>query len=144
MLVVLVHVVYATYLTVTTCARVALTHLAVHCPNAVLPLLSSACVITIPKGGANWLDAYTAPNVKLKRTKVTNPSSLTMTKISDTQDERVLSDHDWVILSHTLLSNVSEIPMENLDLTLLTDGSAQVLNECTCAGWDVCSSHSDS
>lgn len=52
-----------------------------------------------------------------------------------------MSDHDCVMLSHSLFSSVSLIPLENLDTTLFTDGSAQVLNGCRRAGWDVCSSH---
>lgn len=89
----------------------------------------------------NWLDALTAPNITLQRAKITNPSTLMMTAMFDIQDECVLIDHDCVMLSHSPPQCVSEIPLENPDMFLFTDASAQVLNGCRYAGWTVCSSH---
>lgn len=132
--------VQATYLAFTACAPLVLTqNLTVRCPHATLSLLSSACVITVTtQTWSNCLDALTAPTITLERDKITNPSSLMM---SDTQNEGASSDHNCVMLSYSLLLSVSEIPLENPDLILFTDGSAQVLDGCRSAVWVVCLSH---
>lgn len=93
-------------------------------PYAALSVLSSARVVTATRGGS--IGSMLSQHQRyLQRVKIINPSLLMMT---DIQDESAPSDHDCVMLSHTQPSSISEIPLENPDIILFTDGSAQVVN----------------
>ncbi len=70
----------------------------------------------------NWLATLTAPNIVIQRAPVTNPSSCMMSAMTEfvLEDEGEMT-HDCVTLTY------AETPIENAELELFVDGSAQVI-----------------
>ncbi len=88
----------------------------------------------------NWLATLTAPNIVIQRAPVTNPSSCMMSAMTEfvLEDEGEMT-HDCVTLTYAATSEIAETPIENAELELFVDGSAQVIEGNRRAGYAVTS-----
>ncbi len=113
----------------------------VKCPHTVSALMNQAKVTSVTSSRwGNWLATLTAPNIVIQRAPVTNPSSCMMSAMT----EFVLEDegettHDCVTLTYAATSEIAETPIENAELELFVDGSAQVIEGNRRAGYAVTS-----
>ncbi len=88
----------------------------------------------------NWLATLTAPNIVIQRAPVTNPSSCMMSAMTEfvLEGEGEMT-HDCVTLTYAATSEIAETPIENAELELFVDGSAQVIEGNRRAGYAVTS-----
>ncbi len=86
------------------------------------------------------LATLTAPNIVIQRAPVTNPSSCMMSAMTEfvLEDEGEMT-HDCVTLTYAATSEIAETPIENAELELFVDGSAQVIEGNRRAGYAVTS-----
>ncbi len=101
----------------------------VKCPHAVSALMNQAKVTSVTSSRwGNWLATLTAPNIAIQRAPVTNPSSCMMSAMTEfvLEDEGEMT-HDCVTLTYAATSEIAETPIENAELELFVDGSAQVI-----------------
>ncbi len=101
----------------------------VRCPHTVSTLMNQAKVTSVTSSRwGNWLTTLTAPNIVLQHASITNPSSCMMSAMTEVvlEDEGEMT-HDCVTLTYTPTSEVTETPIENAELELFVDGSAQVI-----------------
>ncbi len=86
----------------------------------------------------NCLATLTAPNIVIQRAPVTNPSSCMMSAMTEfvLEDEGEMT-HDCVTLTYAATSEIAETPIENAELELFVDGSAQVIEGNRRAGYAV-------
>ncbi len=101
----------------------------VKCPHAVSALMNQAKVTSVTSSHwGNWLATLTAPNIVIQRAPVTNPSSCMMFAMTEfvLEDEGEMT-HDCVTLTYAATSEIAETPIENAELELFVDGSAQVI-----------------
>ncbi len=86
------------------------------------------------------LATLTAPNIVIQRAPVTNPSSCMMSAMTEfvLEDEGEMT-HDCVTLTYAATSEKAETPIENAELELFVDGSAQVIEGNRRAGYAVTS-----
>ncbi len=99
----------------------------VKCPHAVSALMNQAKVTSVTSSRwGNWLATLTAPNIVIQRAPVTNPSSCMMSAKTEfvLEDEGEMT-HDCVTLTYAATSEIAETPIENAELELFVDGSAQ-------------------
>ncbi len=101
----------------------------VKCPHAVSALMNQAKVTSVTSSRwGNWLATLTAPNIAIQHAPVTNPSSCMMSAMTEfvLEDEGEMT-HDCVTLTYAATSDIAETPIENAELELFVDGSAQVI-----------------
>ncbi len=113
----------------------------VKCPHAVSALMNQAKVTSVTSSRwGNWLATLTAPNIVIQRAPVTNPSSCMMSAMTEfvLEDEGEMT-HDCVTLTYAATSEIAETPIENTELELFVDGSAQVIEGNRRAGYAVTS-----
>ncbi len=113
----------------------------VKCPHAVSALMNHAKVTSVTSSRwGNWLATLTAPNIVIQRAPVTNPSSCMMSAMTEfvLEDEGEMT-HDCVTLTYATTSEIAETPIENAELELFVDGSAQVIEGNRRAGYAVTS-----
>ncbi len=113
----------------------------VKCPHAVSALMNQAKVTSVTSSRwGNWLATLTAPNIVIQRAPVTNPSSCMMSAMTEfvLEDEGEMT-HDCVTLTYAATSEIAETPIENAELELFVDGSAQVIEGNRRAGYAVTS-----
>ncbi len=113
----------------------------VKCPHAVSALMNQAKVTSVTSSRwGNWLATLTAPNIVIQRAPVTNPSSCMMSAMTEfvLEDEGEMT-HDYVTLTYAATSEIAETPIENAELELFVDGSAQVIEGNRRAGYAVTS-----
>ncbi len=113
----------------------------VKCPHAVSALMNQAKVTSVTSSRwGNWLATLTAPNIVIQRAPVTNPSSCIMSAMTEfvLEDEGEMT-HDCVTLTYAATSEIAETPIENAELELFVDGSAQVIEGNRRAGYAVTS-----
>ncbi len=113
----------------------------VKCPHAVSALMNQAKVTSVTSSRwGNWLATLTAPNIAIQRAPVTNPSSCMMSAMTEfvLEDEGEMT-HDCVTLTYAATSDIAETPIENAELELFVDGSAQVIEGNRRAGYAVTS-----
>ncbi len=113
----------------------------VKCPHAVSALMNQAKVTSVTSSRwGNWLATLTAPNIVIQRAPVTNPSSCMMSAMTEfvLEDEGEMT-HDCVMLTYAATSEIAETPIENAELELFVDGSAQVIEGIRRAGYAVTS-----
>ncbi len=113
----------------------------VKCPHAVSALMNQAKVTSVTSSRwGNWLATLTAPNIVIQRAPVTNPSSCMMSAMTEfvLEDEGEMTD-DCVTLTYAATSEIAETPIENAELELFVDGSAQVIEGNRRAGYAVTS-----
>ncbi len=113
----------------------------VKCPHAVSALMNQAKVTSVTSSRwGNWLATLTAPNIVIQRAPVTNPSSCMMSAMTEfvLEDEGEMT-HDCVTLTYAATSDIAETPIENAELELFVDGSAQVIEGNRRAGYAVTS-----
>ncbi len=113
----------------------------VKCPHAVSALMNQAKVTSVTSSRwGNWLATLTAPNIAIQRAPVTNPSSCMMSAMTEfvLEDEGEMT-HDCVTLTYAATSEIAETPIENAELELFVDGSAQVIEGNRRAGYAVTS-----
>ncbi len=113
----------------------------VKCPHAVSALMNQAKVTSVTSScWGNWLATLTAPNIVIQRAPVTNPSSCMMSAMTEfvLEDEGEMT-HDCVTLTYAATSEKAETPIENAELELFVDGSAQVIEGNRRAGYAVTS-----
>ncbi len=69
-----------------------------------------------------------SPNIAIQRAPVMNPSSCMMSAMTEfvLEDEGEMT-HDCVTLTYAATSDIAETPIENVELELFVDGSAQVI-----------------
>ncbi len=86
------------------------------------------------------LATLTAPNIVIQRAPVTNPSSCMMSAMTEfvLEDEGEMT-YDCVTLTYAATSEIAETPIENAELELFVDGSAQVIEGNRRAGYAVTS-----
>ncbi len=113
----------------------------IKCPHAVSALMNQAKVtyVTYSRWG-NWLATLTAPNIVIQRAPVTNTSSCMTSAMTEfvLEDEGEMT-HDCVTLTYAATSEIAETPIENAELELFVDGSAQVIEGNRRAGYAVTS-----
>ncbi len=110
-------------------------------PHAVSALMNQAKVTSVTSSRwGNWLATLTAPNIVIQRAPVTNPSSCMMSAMTEfvLEDEGEMT-HDCVTLTYAATSDIAETPIENAELELFVDGSAQVIEGNRRAGYAVTS-----
>ncbi len=113
----------------------------VKCPHTVSALMNQAKVASVTSSRwGNWLATLTAPNIVIQRAPVTNPSSCMMSAMTEfvLEDEGEMT-HDCVTLTYAATSEIAETPIENAELELFVDGSAQVIEGNRRAGYAVTS-----
>ncbi len=113
----------------------------VKCPHTVSALMNQAKVTSVTSSRwGNWLATLTAPNIVIQRAPVTNPSSCMMSAMTEfvLEDEGEMT-HDCVTLTYAATSEIAETPIENAELELFVDGSAQVIEGNRRAGYAVTS-----
>ncbi len=113
----------------------------VKCPHAVSALMNQAKVTSVTSSRwENGLATLTAPNIVIQRAPVTNPSSCMMSAMTEfvLEDEGEMT-HDCVTLTYAATSEIAETPIENAELELFVDGSAQVIEGNRQAGYAVTS-----
>ncbi len=113
----------------------------VKCAHAVSALMNQAKVTSVTSSRwGNWLATLTAPNIVIQRAPVTNPSSCMMSAMTEfvLEDEGEMT-HDCVTLTYAATSEIAETPIENAELELFVDGSAQVIEGNRRAGYAVIS-----
>ncbi len=113
----------------------------VKCPHAVSALMNQAKVTSVTSSRwGNWLATLTAPNIVIQRAPVMNPSSCMMSAMTEfvLEDEGEMT-HDCVTLTYAATSEIAETPIENAELELFVDGSAQVIEGNRRAGYAVTS-----
>ncbi len=113
----------------------------IRCPHAVSALMNQAKVTSVTSSRwGNWLATLTAPNIVIQRAPVTNPSSCMMSAMTEfvLEDESEMT-HDCVTLTYAATSEIAETPIENAELELFVDGSAQVIEGNRRAGYAVTS-----
>ncbi len=113
----------------------------VKCPHAVSTLMNQAKVTSVTSSRwGNWLANLTTPNIVIQRAPVTNPSSCMMSAMTEfvLEDEGEMT-HDCVTLTYAATSEIAETPIENAELELFVDGSAQVIEGNRRAGYAVTS-----
>ncbi len=113
----------------------------VKCPHAVSALINQAKVTSVTSSRwGNWLATLTAPNIVIQRAPVTNPSSCMMSAMTEfvLEDEGEMT-HDCVTLTYAATSEIAETPIENAELELFVDGSAQFIVGNRRAGYAVTS-----
>ncbi len=113
----------------------------VKCPHAVSTLMNQAKVTSVTSSRwGNGLATLTAPNIVIQRAPVTNPSSCMMSAMTEfvLEDEGEMT-HDCVTLTYAATSEIAETPIENAELELFVDGSAQVIEGNRRAGYAVTS-----
>ncbi len=112
----------------------------VKCPYAVSALMNQAKVTSVTSSRwGNWLATLTAPNIVIQLAPVTNPSSCMMSAMTEfgcVEDEGEMT-HDCVTLTYAATSETAETPIENAELELFVDGSAQVIEGNRRAGYAV-------
>ncbi len=111
----------------------------VKCPHTVSALMNQAKVTSVTSSRwGNWLATLTAPNIVIQRAPVTNPSSCMMSAMTEfvLEDEGEMT-HDCVTLTYAATSEIAETPIENAELELFVDGSAQVIEGNRRAGYAV-------
>ncbi len=108
--------------------------------HAVSALMNQAKVTVTSSRWGNWLATLTAPNIVIQRAPVTNPSSCMMSAMTEfvLEDEGEMT-HDCVTLTYAATSEIAETPIENAELELFVDGSAQVIEGNRRAGYAVTS-----
>ncbi len=113
----------------------------VKCPHAVSALMNQAKVTSVTSSRwGNWLATLTAPNIVIQRAPVTNPSSCMMPAMTEfVLEDEVEMTHDCVTLTYAATSEIAETPIENAELELFVDGSAQVIEGNRRAGYAVTS-----
>ncbi len=87
----------------------------------------------------NWLATLTTPNIVIQRAPVTNPSSCMMSAMTEFVLEDEEMTPDCVTLTYAATSEIAETPIENAELELFVDGSAQVIEGNRRAGYAVTS-----
>ncbi len=113
----------------------------VKCPHAVSALMNQVKVTSVTSSRwGNGLATLTAPNIVIQRAPVTNPSSCMMSAMTEfvLEDEGKMT-HDCVTLTYAATSEIAETPIENAELELFVDGSAQVIEGNRWAGYAVTS-----
>ncbi len=113
----------------------------IRCPHAVSALMNQAKVTSVTSSRwGNCLATLTAPNIVIQRAPVTNPSSCMMSAMTEfvLEDEGEMT-HDCVTLTYAATSEIAETPIENAELELFVDGSAQVIEGNRRAGYAVTS-----
>ncbi len=113
----------------------------IRCPHAVSALMNQAKVTSVTSSRwGNCLATLTAPNIVIQRAPVTNPSSCMMSAMTEfvLEDEGEMT-HDCVTLTYAATSDIAETPIENAELELFVDGSAQVIEGNRRAGYAVTS-----
>ncbi len=113
----------------------------VKCPHAESALMNQAKVTSVTSSRwGNWLATLTTPNIVIQRAPVTNPSSCMMSAMTEfvLEDEGEMT-HDCVTLTYAATSEIAETPIENAELELFVDGSAQVIEGNRRAGYAVTS-----
>ncbi len=113
----------------------------VKCPHTVSALMNQAKVTSVTSSRwGNGLATLTAPNIVIQCAPVTNPSSCMMSAMTEfvLEDEGEMT-HDCVTLTYAATSEIAETPIENAELELFVDGSAQVIEGNRRAGYAVTS-----
>ncbi len=113
----------------------------VKCPHTVSALMNQAKVTSVTSSRwGNWLATLTTPNIVIQRAPVTNPSSCMMSAMTEFvfEDEGEMT-HDCVTLTYAATSEIAETPIENAELELFVDGSAQFIEGNRRAGYAVTS-----
>ncbi len=113
----------------------------VKCPHTVSALMNQVKVTSVTSSHwGNWLATLTAPNIVIQHAPVTNPSSCMMSAMTEfvLEDEGEMT-HDCVTLTYAATSEIAETPIENAELELFVDGSAQVIEGNRRAGYAVTS-----
>ncbi len=111
----------------------------VKCPHAVSALMNQAKVTSVTSSRwGNWLATLTAPNIAIQRAPVTNTSSCMMSAMTEfvLEDEGEMT-HDCVTLTYAATSEIAEPLIENAELELFVDGSAEVIEGNRRAGYAV-------
>ncbi len=113
----------------------------VKCPHAVSALMNQAKVTSVTSSRwGNWLATLHSPEYCYTACTSHEPSSCMMSAMTEfvLEDEGEMT-HDCVTLTYAATSEIAETPIENAELELFVDGSAQVIEGNRRAGYAVTS-----
>lgn len=110
--------------------------LIVKCPHTVHALLTMhrASQVTASRWG-NWLAVLEADNIVIEKASVSNPSTMMIPALLDEDDHKC----EEIVITLESDQHIKEIPLENPDLILFTDGSSTCDMGVRKAGWAVTS-----